>query len=136
MISVLENNGEYILTRYSYCKLSGGKNTKKCYKKHIKKRLLTAIAWRSFSVFIWFSGRRRNVSLQGERQIVSLAYLMSSWYPVTGCVGIVQSCTSGGLDCTLGSISSPKGWSNAGTGFMNSWSMAPVSGQEAFGRCP
>ena len=28
-----------------------------------------------------------------------------SRYPVTGCVGMVQSCTKGGLDWTLGSIS-------------------------------
>jgi len=44
MMPVFENNGEHILIRYCYSEMSGRKNTKKCYKKHIKKRLLTAIA--------------------------------------------------------------------------------------------
>jgi len=52
----------------------------------------------------------------------------SPWYPVTGHVGMVQSCARGGLDWTLGSISLPKGWSNAGTGFLKRWLIPkPVS---------
>ncbi|KAK4824758.1 hypothetical protein QYF61_018492, partial [Mycteria americana] len=42
---------------------------------------------------------------------------------VTGHMGMVQSCASGGLDWTLGSISLPRGWSNTGTGFLERWSM-------------
>ena len=44
--------------------------------------------------------------------------ISSSWYPVTGHMGMVQSCTSGGLDWTLGNISLLRGWSNTGTGFL------------------
>ncbi|KAK4831810.1 hypothetical protein QYF61_019240, partial [Mycteria americana] len=39
------------------------------------------------------------------------------------CVEMVQSCTRGGSDLTLGSISLPRGWSNTGTGFLERWSM-------------
>jgi len=41
----------------------------------------------------------------------------SSWDQVTGRVGMAQSCTKGGSNWTLGSISLPRGWSNTGTGF-------------------
>ncbi|KAK4824299.1 LOW QUALITY PROTEIN: hypothetical protein QYF61_013044 [Mycteria americana] len=34
-----------------------------------------------------------------------------------------SSCVRGDLDCTLGSISLPRGWSNTGTGFLERWSM-------------
>ena len=46
-----------------------------------------------------------------EREVLS----SSPWYPVTGHVGMVQSCIRGGLDGTLGSISLPRGWSDTGT---------------------
>ncbi|KAK4816066.1 hypothetical protein QYF61_011074 [Mycteria americana] len=46
-----------------------------------------------------------------------------SWDPVTGRMGMVQSCARGGSDWTLGSISLPRGWSNPGTGFLERWSM-------------
>ncbi|KAK4815588.1 hypothetical protein QYF61_004803 [Mycteria americana] len=46
-----------------------------------------------------------------------------SWDPVTGHVGMVQSCARGGSDWTLGSISLLRGWSNPGTGFLERWSM-------------
>jgi len=55
-----------------------------------------------------------------EREVLS----SSSWYPVTGCVGMVQSCTRGGLDWVSGRISLPRGWSDSGTGFLESWSMS------------
>jgi len=54
-----------------------------------------------------------------ERQVLS----SSPWYPVIGCMGMVQRCTRGGLDWTLGSISLWRGWSNTGTGFLERWSM-------------
>ncbi|KAK4827477.1 hypothetical protein QYF61_018713 [Mycteria americana] len=44
-------------------------------------------------------------------------------YPVIGHMGMVKSCTRGGLDQTLGSIYLPRGWSNTGTGFLERWSM-------------
>jgi len=37
--------------------------------------------------------------------------------------GSGQSCASGGLHWTLGSISLPRGWSNTGTGFLERWMM-------------
>jgi len=49
-----------------------------------------------------------------EREVLS----SSPWYPVTGHVGMVQSCARGSLDWTLGSIFLPRRWSNAGTGFL------------------
>jgi len=44
------------------------------------------------------------------------------WDPVTRRVGMVQSCTRGCLDWTLGSISLQRGQSNTGTGFPERWS--------------
>jgi len=38
-------------------------------------------------------------------------------------VGMVQSCTRGGLHWTLRSLSLPRGWSNTGTGFLGGWLM-------------
>jgi len=49
-----------------------------------------------------------------EREVLS----SSPWDPVTGHVGTAQSCTKGGLDWTLGSVSLTREWSNAGTGFL------------------
>ncbi|GAB0195126.1 hypothetical protein GRJ2_001977900 [Grus japonensis] len=57
-----------------------------------------------------YSFLRREV----EREVLS----SSLWDPVIGHMGMVQSCTRGGLDWTLGSISLARGWSNTGTGFL------------------
>ena len=54
-----------------------------------------------------------------EREVL----ISSPWYPVTGHVGMVQSCIRGGLDWTLGSISLPRGWANPGIGFLETWSI-------------
>ena len=54
-----------------------------------------------------------------ERELL----ISSPWDPVTGHVGIVQSCGRGDSDLVLGSISLTRGWSNAGTGFLERWSM-------------
>ena len=54
-----------------------------------------------------------------EREVL----ISSPWYPVIGRMGMVQRCTRGGLDGTLGSISLLRGWSNTGTGFLERWSM-------------
>lgn len=41
-----------------------------------------------------------------------------SWESRTGCLGMVQSCASEGLNRTSGSITIQKGWSDPGTGFL------------------
>ena len=56
---------------------------------------------------------------EGEREVLS----SSPWYPVTGCVGMVQSCTRGGLDWTLGNTALPREWPNTGTSFLKRWLM-------------
>ncbi|KAK4832291.1 hypothetical protein QYF61_021690 [Mycteria americana] len=66
-----------------------------------------------------------------EREVL----VSSPWYPVIGCVGMVQSCTRGGLDWTLGSIYLPRGWSHTGTGFLKRWSM-PQACHGTNGICP
>lgn len=48
----------------------------------------------------------------------------SAWDPVTGGMGVAQSCVRGDLDWTLGSISSQRGWSKPETSFLESWSAA------------
>jgi len=50
--------------------------------------------------------------------------ISSPWDPVTGHVGMVQSCARGGWDWTLGSASLQREWSNTGTGFLERWSMS------------
>ena len=50
-------------------------------------------------------------------------FSLGSRDPVTGRVGMAQSCIRGGLDWTLGSISLLRGWSNTETGFLERWSM-------------
>ena len=54
-----------------------------------------------------------------EREVL----ISSAWYPVIGCVGMVQSCTREGLDWMLGSIPLPRRWSKTGTGFLERWSI-------------
>jgi len=54
-----------------------------------------------------------------EREVLS----SSAWDTVTGHLGVVQSCVRGGLDRTLGIIYLPRGWSNTGTGFLETWLM-------------
>jgi len=49
--------------------------------------------------------------------------ISSRWDPVIARVGMVQSCTRGGSDLTLWSISLPRGWPNTGTGLLERWSM-------------
>jgi len=56
------------------------------------------------------------------------APVSSPWVPVIGHVGMVQSCTKGGLDWTLGSLSLLRGWSNTGMDFLGRWS-TPQAGQ-------
>lgn len=55
-----------------------------------------------------------------ERDVLST----SAWDPVAGCMGVAQSCMRGGLDWTLGSISSQRGWSNPETIFLVCWCVA------------
>jgi len=54
-----------------------------------------------------------------EREVL----MSSPWYPVTGHMGMVQSCIRGDLVLTLGSIYLQTGWSSTGTGFLERWSM-------------
>ena len=54
-----------------------------------------------------------------ERKVL----ISSPWDPVRGHMGMVQSCIRGDLDRTLGSTSLLKGWSNTGTGFLETWSI-------------
>lgn len=52
--------------------------------------------------------------------------ITSPWYPVTGCMGTVQSCFRGGSDLTLASISLLIRWSDTETGFPERWLMPQV----------
>ena len=54
-----------------------------------------------------------------ERKVL----ISSPWDPVTAHMGMVQSCIRGDLDGTLGSTSLLRGWSNTGTGFLETWSI-------------
>lgn len=78
-------------------------------------RLVGFGGWRATSLlFTAFWG--------GEVEVLSF----SPWYPVTGHMGRVQSCTEQGLNWTLGNISRLRVWPNIETGFLESWLMPQV----------
>ena len=83
--------------------------------------------WALWAYLVWRKGGWGATSLPStassggevEREVLSC----SPWNPVIGHVGMVHSCTRGGSDLTLGSISLPRWWPNTGTGFLERWSM-------------